>query len=320
MATIIAKSLFLQPIFSFGPMFTASTSTSFFNNQPFGYETIIPWNDAIETAYTAARGTPFTTAFTGDALTISPRNIETGTLGGRVEGIFTYIGHRATGDLTHAVSIWGIDVRLADIQRVALTADNADDQMLMRSLLAGNDVIRLGRFGDKVAGYGGNDLIYAGSGSDLVQGGRGADRLYGQDGSDTLIGGAGNDVLVGGKGADELIGGAGADRFVFAEGHLGLGIGARDTIVGWTTDDVLDFSRMDANSTLPGDQSFGSPRKTIFDFSQAHCITFRVSGDDLILQFETNNDGFHDYELLLKGQAGAYFLFDKDWETLNLIL
>lgn len=314
MAYITSVTLYHHAAFSFGPMFTESVATTFYNNQPFGYETTIPWNDSIETAYRAGRGTPFTTAFTGDALGITPRNIETGSLSGRVEGIFTYAGHRATGDLVHASSIWGINVLLTQIRQVALTADNADDLTLLRSILAGNDVIRLGNSGDRVASYGGNDLVYAGRGSDLVNGGAGADRLYGQDGYDTLIGGDGNDVLNGGAWADEITGGAGEDRFVFDDGHLGLGIGARDTIHGWSAEDVLDFSRIDANTRVAGDQRFSFSFDTFAALKpEANAFWLVSNGTDMIVRFDVNGDAAHDLELVIAGQASMVSRIDRDY-------
>lgn len=320
MAFIVAETMFLQSIFTLRPMFADSVATAFFNNQPFGYETTIPWNDSIETAYVAGRGTRFTTAFTGDALGISPRNIETGTLTGQVEGIFTYTGHRATSELVHSLSIWGINVSLSQIQRVALSTSTADDLLLLEGILAGRDVIRLGASGDQLSSFGGNDVVFAGSGSDRINGGAGADRLLGQNDHDTLIGADGDDTIIGGRGADVLNGGTGSDVFIFDDGHTRLGIGARDTIQGWSRLDVLDFSLIDADINLAGDQRFGAPRSPILDFSQSHCITVVARGADLVLQFEVNADGLHDMELVLAGRASDLNIFVKDWETLNLIL
>lgn len=314
MAHITSVGPFLQSIFTFRPMFADSVATSFFNNQPFGYETTIPWNDAIETAYIGPRGVRLTTAFTGDALTISPRDIETGSVTGRVEGIFTYSGHRATGDLLHAASIWGFSLRLADIRTVALTADTTDDKALLKTILAGNDTIRLGAYGDKVASYGGNDLIYAGKGSDVAQGGSGADRLYGQDGYDTLIGGDGNDVLIGGKGADLLHGEHGEDRFVFDDGHLGLGIGARDTIEGWSREDVLDFSQIDGNTRVAGDQRLSFSTDMIEALKPKRNAFWVVAdGADMIIRFDVNGDAAHDFELVIADQASMVARIDRDY-------
>jgi Ca2+-binding RTX toxin-like protein len=314
MARIISDALFLQSLYSFRPMFTESIKTEFFNNQPFGYETLIPWNDAIETAYVAGRGTNFTTAFAGDALTIAPRNIETGSLSGRVEGIFTYVGHRATSDLEHATSIWGINVGLREIQTVALTPDQADDAALMQRMLAGNDVIRLGRFGDKVNGFDGNDVIETGAGSDQAFGGAGNDRLVGQSGFDTLYGSVGDDTLIGGAGADELYGGLGRDVFVFDDRHLGMGIGARDIVFDWNPrEDVLDFSRIDANTRVAGDQGlrFESSNDGAF-LNVSNSVVMYVSGLDVMFRFEVTGDGIPDFDLRMVGAERFYTYLFKD--------
>lgn len=314
MARIVSDAMFLQSLYSFGPMFTESVRTDFFNNQPFGYETLIPWKDSIETAYVAGRGTNFTTAFTGNALTISPRNIETGTLSGEVQGIFTYVGHRATTDLVHAASIWGISVSLREIQAVALTADQADDAALLRAMLSGDDVIQLGRFADKVNGFEGNDVIQTGGGSDLITGGLGNDRLVGHSGFDTLYGGVGGDTLIGGLQADELEGGNGSDVFIFDDGHTGLGIGARDIIRGWLTEDVLDFSRIDADTTRAGDQSFFFAFDTFEAMKpKAHAFWLIADGNDMIIRLETTGDKAHDMEVVIEGQARMVSLIDRDY-------
>lgn len=314
MAVITSDGMFIQSIFSFRQMFTESIKTDFFNNQPFGYETRTPWNDAIETAYVAARGTNFTTAFTGDALTIWPRNIETGTLTGTVEGIFTYVGHRATSDLVHAMSIWGISVSLKTIQAVALTADQLDDALLLETMLSGNDVIRLGRFGDRINGFGGNDVIQTGGGSDHVVGSNGNDRLLGNSGFDTLYGGVGEDTLIGGLNADEMFGGHGRDVFVFDDGHSSIGIGARDRIHGWLAEDVLDFSRIDANTKVAGDQSFSFSFDTFQAMKpQSHAFWLIADGNDMIVRLETTGDKAHDIEIVILGQADMVSRIDRDY-------
>ncbi|HEX2762998.1 MAG TPA: M10 family metallopeptidase C-terminal domain-containing protein, partial [Allosphingosinicella sp.] len=73
--------------------------------------------------------------------------------------------------------------------------------------------------------------------------------------ADTITGGAGNDTLIGAGGADILNGGLGNDTFRYrsvTESAVGSGDEIRDFTIG----DLLDLSRIDANSTVAGDQAF----------------------------------------------------------------
>lgn len=136
-----------------------------------------------------------------------------------------------------------IDQGLFDIQAdagtlvaAARTATRADDDSFLRSVMGGDDVIRLragntaadvvfSGGGDDIAmlqggpdrfdGGFGRDLGLGGAGDDTLSGGAGNDVLLGEYGNDRLWGGAADDLLAGDFGADTLTGGAGADRFVF---------------------------------------------------------------------------------------------------------
>lgn len=93
-----------------------------------------------------------------------------------------------------------------------------------------------------------------------------ADTINGLNGNDTLSGAGGNDRITGGAGADRMSGGAGADIFVFASsGEIGnsANSAARDIILDFTTTaqdpsmhDILNFSAIDANTTVAGNQAF----------------------------------------------------------------
>lgn len=131
----------------------------------------------------------------------------------------------------------------------------------------GHDHIDGTTSGNKITGLAGNDLIHAGGGNDNVNGGDGIDYVFGQGGNDKLDGGAGNDMvnggvgndfLGGGLGADLLYGGTGADTFFFRNGESTVSTSGRDTIKDFNQSegDLLDLSRIDANSTIAGDQEF----------------------------------------------------------------
>ncbi|MGJ3252244.1 MAG: phytase [Elainellaceae cyanobacterium] len=91
--------------------------------------------------------------------------------------------------------------------------DLSDDTILGGD---GDDILR----GDRIRGSAGsNDAIYGNAGDDQINGQDGDDILVGGTGNDLLKGGSGDDLLDGGLGNDTLIGGAGADLFVLAAGN-----------------------------------------------------------------------------------------------------
>jgi Ca2+-binding RTX toxin-like protein len=112
----------------------------------------------------------------------------------------------------------------------------------------GADTLTGASLGDTLNGAGGNDLLIGNGGADSLDGGAGNDVLQGGDGADTLIGGAG---------ADTMSGGANSDRFVYANGASGTGA-QRDVILDFVSGsgDLLDFTLMDANLDLAGEQDF----------------------------------------------------------------
>lgn len=107
---------------------------------------------------------------------------------------------------------------------------------------------------DTIFGRGGNDRLFGGDGNDIVDGGEGHDYLYG---------GAGNDTLIGGEGFDDMTGGDGADVFQFKrlsfQGSIADQFGKyvssviEDFVRGI---DLIDFSRIDADTTKAGNQAF----------------------------------------------------------------
>jgi serralysin len=97
---------------------------------------------------------------------------------------------------------------------------------------------------------GGNDAI------NLLSGEWGNDSLFGAGGKDILLGGSGNDRLNGGADFDILVGGGGNDVFVFDAASFddeGLSI---DFVSDFSRGDLFDFSALDANTALDGDQAF----------------------------------------------------------------
>jgi serralysin len=95
----------------------------------------------------------------------------------------------------------------------------------------------------------------------LLSGEAGNDSLFGAGGNDILLGGAGNDRLNGGADFDILIGGGGNDVFVFDSASFDPSLENGDDLsIDFVSDfgrgDLFDFSALDANAALAGDQAF----------------------------------------------------------------
>lgn len=83
--------------------------------------------------------------------------------------------------------------------------------------------------------------------------------ITGTDEADSLSGGAGRDRIAGGLGGDRLSGGGGEDEFVYGavdDSPSNGSLIARDRILDYQTDDVIDLSGIDANRAEAGDQAF----------------------------------------------------------------
>lgn len=147
-----------------------------------------------------------------------------------------------------------------------------------------------------VGGLVGNVAVAAGVIIENAIGGSGNDRIIGNEVANVIRGNAGADTIIGGLGADTLYGGNGADRFVF-EQLADSTSNARDQILDFTTGvDKIDFSAIDANTGVSGDQAFtqvssfsGQAGQAIFAYDSASnttTISLDGNGDrlaDLIL-------------------------------------
>ncbi|MDK3020770.1 calcium-binding protein [Pseudodonghicola flavimaris] len=173
--------------------------------------------------------------------------------------------------------------------------------------LGGDDVI-LGKGGaDVLNGSGGHDTLKGQSGNDRLLGGAGNDRLIGGPGKDTLLGGGGKDTLDGGAGADKLTGGKGADTFVFATAKQARG----DTVKDFSSrqGDVLDMSRMDADTSIRGDQDFVLIGSDAFSGRAGELRTWSNKGETFVAG-DVNGDGKADLKITLDGR---YDLVDADF-------
>ena len=175
----------------------------------------------------------------------------------------------------------------------------------------GNDTIVALTGDDFVLGVAGNDQINGGFGNDSVWGGDGDDNMTGDGGDDMMSGGAGNDsmsagagddMLNGGAGADRLTGGTGADLFLFSRASdVGAPLSPTDVVTDFAhLTDTLDFSGIDANAGLAGNQSFFFLNGGAFTGAGGELRYTRALG---LLQMDLNGDGAADIEMTLTNHA-----------------
>lgn len=137
-------------------------------------------------------------------------------------------------------------------------------------------------------------------GGDTIVGGKAADNLFGLSGNDTIKGGSGKDVIAGGLGADKLWGGFGDDTFVFASAAESTSKAA-DTIYDLQLGDRIDLSKIDANSTKAGNQSFHLVEKYTGKAGELVSTSTKIMAD-------TNGDGHTDFMLKLNAEADFIIL------------
>lgn len=130
-----------------------------------------------------------------------------------------------------------------------------------------------------------------GANEDKLIGNSGNNRLSGGGGEDLVIGGLGRDVIIGGEGADNLYGGRGADTFRFSSENEADDDRLADFGLG---KDRIDLSRIDADTTRRGNQSFEFNGDDGFTRTPGELAT--RSG---ILAGDTDGDGVADFVIHL---------------------
>jgi serralysin len=155
-----------------------------------------------------------------------------------------------------------------------------------------------------VGGLTGNVAIAVGVQIENAIGGSGADRIIGNEFANVIRGNAGNDVIDGGGGADLLYGGAGADRFLY-DAFSDSTASARDQILDFTSgSDKIDFSAIDANASVAGDQAF--TRVSAFSGAAGQAVFAFDSGTgNTTISLDGNGDGIADLLLSVRGQIDA---------------
>jgi Ca2+-binding RTX toxin-like protein len=122
--------------------------------------------------------------------------------------------------------------------------------------------------------------------------------VYGGAGNDTITGGHGNDSLSGGLGADTLTGGAGNDVFLYRSVVESTPT-SHDTIADFTLGDIIDLSRIDADTTKAGDQAFTFIGSKAFD-GNGHAGELQAvnnGGGNWTISADVNGDGVADLQI-----------------------
>jgi serralysin len=158
---------------------------------------------------------------------------------------------------------------------------------------------------EALTGSGFGDLLTGDNLDNVIDGAAGNDGLYGLGGNDTLIGGAGGDTLIGGLGADTQYGGEGADIFRFDTSADSMP-GGYDTIMDFMSGvDIIDLRLIDANGTMPNDQSFNFIGGNAFTGTAGELMF--LSG---FLSGDTNGDLQTNFEVYF---VGVETLYDSDF-------
>jgi Ca2+-binding RTX toxin-like protein len=144
----------------------------------------------------------------------------------------------------------------------------------------------------------------------------GAFRLFGGAADDVLVGGSGNDLLYGGLGADTLTGGAGADVFRY-QSTAESGGAAIDHIQDFTLGDIIDLSRIDADTTQAGDQAFSFMSGATTFTGAGHAgelIAVNNGGGIWTVSGDVNGDGAADFQIVVNvADSGTHSLTSGDF-------
>jgi len=138
---------------------------------------------------------------------------------------------------------------------------------------------------------GGAGYVEGTSGDDDLEGLITNDSIFGFAGNDAILGGPGDDAIEGGLGADAMTGGFGYDVFVYASiAESGTTSQTRDKIMDFDDDgdDLIDLSAIDADATVPGDQTFvyiGSAA-----FSAPGQVRVVSAGSEVFVELSDDND------------------------------
>lgn len=159
--------------------------------------------------------------------------------------------------------------------------------------------------GDYIAGFDGDDFIFAGPGDDLIEGGEGFDLLNGAEGNDTIyafgelnpggsligdeiMGNIGDDRLYGANGGDVIDGGSGSDTI---EGN-----GGNDLLQGGINGDIDEIDVIFGGG---GNDSIYAATQAVPDNTLTHATISGGTGSDTIIGADGSSNSDN-----LRGDAG----------------
>jgi hypothetical protein len=191
----------------------------------------------------------------------------------------------ANADNVYEVIVSADDGSLADTQVVTAAVGNLVDGLTLTGNSSANSLN--GSYEeDTIRGLGGNDT------------------LNGFAGVDTIDGGNGRDLIAGGGGADLLTGGLKADTFAY--GALSDStLAASDRILDFSQldDDRINFSAIDANAVLGGNQAFSFIGSASFS-SVAGQLRYFQQGGDTFVQGDVDGNGLADFQVVIGTLVG----------------
>ncbi len=145
------------------------------------------------------------------------------------------------------------------------------------------------------------DVIFGSGFANELAGNAADDHLWGYGGNDQLNGGAGADAIIGGAGADTLAGGTGDDTFWYiAASDSGITLATRDLIVdfaGGAGGDVIDLSKIDANSKVAGNDAFKFVGTNVAWGGKAGELRAVWSAIGQIIEGDINGDKIADFSI-----------------------
>ncbi|MBR0704588.1 hypothetical protein JQ599_32120, partial [Bradyrhizobium diazoefficiens] len=277
MATIFAFSPINFDDFDFNKVVAGAYFSQLYDNANFILNGKT-YSDAVEVDWIDGASI-FSSIFAGNNLTQSGGAITGGTVAAYYESVWNGNAWVRTW------GVEGISVSAVQLYNAFITADGADDVVIIQQILSGNDNIVGSPFNDILRGYSGNDVIQGKGGADALDGGGGVDTASyaastlgvdvslatgtgtgGDAEGDTLVnfenltGSSLDDTLQGNGGNNVLTGGAGSDTVSYAHAGAGvtvsLGLATAQNTVGAGTDTLTGFENLtgsDFNDTLTGD-------------------------------------------------------------------
>ncbi len=191
--------------------------------------------------------------------------------------------------------------------------------------LGGNDTLEGGLESDVLDGGPGNDTLQGGLGLDLAAypgavgviidlsgttdtAKRGAEKdtligiegALGSNGNDTFKGDELNNEFQGKTGKDTMTGGGGRDTWDFNDVADSPAGATRDVVTDFAPgQDIIDLAGVDADSTVPGNQSFRWVGKA--NLTGAAQLGYFVTGGNTIVRASTDADAAAELEIQLTG-------------------